>query len=161
VLLGLGEPIRELPELPRRCRARRARVRVSRPAASCVGPAFDAGGDAPRGALAATAAFARGRCSCSPTTPLAPTRSTINFLWTTFTTRFDPAATSTRGASSSVHAQPPSFTPPILNRRAPHAGLSGGLSCDPDTARRVDHAEGVLPAGGVHMGDSERGHLDR
>lgn len=87
------------------------------------------------------------------------TRSTANFLWTTFT-RFDPAADLTGRAVELVHNHP-AFTPPIVLDARMKAGYPEELYCDGDTAGLVSRRwSEYFPAGGVEMGDSDRAHLD-
>ena len=87
------------------------------------------------------------------------TRSTANFLWTTFT-RFDPAADISARAVELVHNHP-AFTPPIVLDARMKPGYPEELFCDPHTAERVLRRwSEYFPAGGVEMGDSDRAHLD-
>ena len=164
VLLGLGEPIRALPaEFHGAPRAPVRGVQVFSPGCLVLeGPPFEAAdqGRATAAALAGDAAFAEWPLLVLTDDAARAARSTINFLWTTFT-RFDPGRDVHARRIELVHAQP-SFTPPILIDARRKPGYPEELSCDPDTARRVDQRwKEYFPAGGVHMGDSERGHLDR
>ena len=86
-------------------------------------------------------------------------RSSINFLWTTFT-RFDPAGDLHARAQRVVRHQP-SYTPPIVIDSRMKPGYPDELFCDPATAATVERRwTEYFPAGGVEMGDSDRGHLD-
>ncbi len=86
-------------------------------------------------------------------------RSTVNFLWTTFT-RFEPAADIHANKLELVRSQP-SYTPPIVIDSRMKPGYPEELFCDPDTAALVSKRwSQYFPAGGVEMGDSDRGHLD-
>jgi 3-polyprenyl-4-hydroxybenzoate decarboxylase len=87
------------------------------------------------------------------------TRSTSNFLWTTFT-RFDPAADLTGRTVELVHNHA-AFTPPVVLDARMKAGYPEELFCDGDTADLVTRRWGeYFPAGGIEMGDSDRAHLD-
>jgi 3-polyprenyl-4-hydroxybenzoate decarboxylase len=86
-------------------------------------------------------------------------RSSVNFLWTTFT-RFEPAADIHANKLELVRSQP-SYTPPIVIDSRMKPGYPEELFCDPDTAALVSKRwSQYFPAGGVEMGDSDRGHLD-
>ena len=86
-------------------------------------------------------------------------RSSVNFLWTTFT-RFEPAADVHANAVQLVRNQP-SYTPPIVIDARMKPNYPAELFCDPDTAKRVSERwREYFPNGGVEMGDSDRGHLD-
>lgn len=87
------------------------------------------------------------------------TRSTPNFLWTTFTS-FDPAADLTARQVELVHNHA-AFTPPVVLDARMKAGYPEELFCDGATADLVTRrwAE-YFPGGGVEMGDSDRAHLD-
>ena len=87
------------------------------------------------------------------------TRSTANFLWTTFT-RFDPASDLAARDVELLHNHP-AFLPPLVIDARMKAHYPEELSCDPETADKVDRRwSDYFPGGGVEMGDSERGHLD-
>jgi len=86
-------------------------------------------------------------------------RSTINFLWTTFT-RFDPASDVHAARVELVH-QHPAMDPPVLIDARMTAGYPEELFCDPDTASTVERRwSEYFPSAGVEMGDSDRAHLD-
>ncbi len=159
VLLGLGEPRRALPdvftgELPPPFT--RAEVFCK----GCLvvqGPPF-----ADRGAAAALA-----RVPALADWPLVvlvddaqqACKSSINFLWTTFT-RFEPAADLHARAVDLVRLQP-SYTPPVVIDARMKPSYPKELFCDPDTAAKVERRwREYFPGGGVEMGDSDRGHLD-
>jgi hypothetical protein len=85
-------------------------------------------------------------------------RSSINFLWSTFT-RFEPAADLHARAVRLVRLQP-SYSPPLVIDARMKAGYPKELACDPATAALVTRRwSEYFPEGGVAMGDSERGHL--
>jgi len=160
VLLGVGEPIRALPEgfagpLP-------AGVRRAIP--YCPGclvlegpPQVEEPHLAER--LCAEPAFAEWPLLVLVDDAERATRSDANFLWMTFT-RFEPAADIV-AANVGLRRLHPSFTPPVAIDARLAPGFPDELFCDEDTARTVDRrwAE-YFPAGNVEMGDSDRAHLD-
>lgn len=86
-------------------------------------------------------------------------RSSVNFLWTTFT-RFEPAADLHARDLQLVRSQP-SYTPPVVVDARMKPNYPKELFCDPDTKKRVSERwNEYFPGGGVEMGDSDRGHLD-
>jgi hypothetical protein len=86
-------------------------------------------------------------------------RSSINFLWTTFT-RFDPGA-DIHAARVELLGTHPAFTPPILIDARSKSGYPAELFCDEATAKLVGRRwTDYFPDGGVEMGDSDRAHLD-
>lgn len=160
VLLGLGEPVRTLPttfvgslppEFPR--------AEGFCPGCLVVqGPAFAKD----RGAAAALA-----KCDALRDWPLVvlvddaakAAKSSVNFLWTTFT-RFEPAADLHARELSLVRTQP-CWTPPIVIDARMKPSYPKELFCDPDTARKVSARwREYFPSAEVAMGDSDRGHLD-
>jgi hypothetical protein len=91
--------------------------------------------------------------------PERATRSTMNFLWTTFT-RFEPAA-DIHAADTRVVRNHLAYTPPIVIDARMKPWYPAEVSCDPDTARLVTSRwREYFPSGTVEMGDAERGHLD-
>jgi UbiD family decarboxylase len=87
------------------------------------------------------------------------TRSTVNFLWTTFT-RFNPAS-DIRAANVELVHNHPSFTPPLAidARMKPWYPLE--LFADDTTSALVSRRwKEYFPTAKVEMGDSARGHLD-
>ncbi|HVS20143.1 MAG TPA: UbiD family decarboxylase [Planctomycetota bacterium] len=160
VLLGLGEPRRALPTSFAGGELRGVRdVRVFCP--GCVVLTVD-GHAADRDAakrLAREPALADWPLVVLSDDAERATRSTSNFLWTTFT-RFDPAADLTGRAVELVHNHA-AFTPPVVLDARMKAGYPEELFCDGDTADLVTRRWGeYFPAGGVEMGDSDRAHLD-
>lgn len=132
-LLGLGEPVRTLPttfggalppEFPRRS--------VLPGCLVVQGRAFAQD----RGAAAALA-----RCDALRDWPLVvlvddaakAAKSSVNFLWTTFT-RFEPAADLHARELSLVRTQP-CWTPPIVIDARMKPSYPKELFCDPDTAQ--------------------------
>ncbi|MFN7588531.1 MAG: UbiD family decarboxylase [Planctomycetota bacterium] len=160
VLLGLGEPVRTLPTvftgaLPPEF----ARAEVFCPGCLVVqGPPF---------ATNRAAAAALAKCDAVRDWPLVvlvddaakAAKSSVNFLWTTFT-RFEPAADLHARELSLVHTQP-CWTPPIVIDARMKPSYPKELFCDPDTAKKVSARwREYFPSGRVAMGDSDRGHLD-
>jgi UbiD family decarboxylase len=160
VLLGLGEPKRELPgeftgELPPPFRG----AVVFCPGCLCVdGPAFAADREA-AAALARLPALRAWPLVVLVDDARQAARSAINFLWTTFT-RFEPAA--------DLHARKVELvrnhvcrTPPIAIDARLKPSYPKELFCDPDTAALVSRRwPEYFPGQAVAMGDSDRAHLD-
>jgi 4-hydroxybenzoate decarboxylase subunit C len=160
VLLGLGDPVRSLPReftgaLPPPF------AKALPFCAGCLvvqGPPFAADRDAPQ-ALAKLPAVADWPLVVLVDDAAKAAKSSVNFLWTTFT-RFEPAA--------DMHARDlqlvrscPSWTPPIVIDARMKPSYPKELFCDPDTAQLVSRRwREYFPQGGVEMGDSDRGHLD-
>lgn len=160
VLLGLGEPVRTLPTAFRGALPPEfARAEVFCPGCLVVqGPPF---------ATNRAAAAALAKCDAVRDWPLVvlvddaakAAKSSVNFLWTTFT-RFEPAADLHARELSLVHTQP-CWTPPIVIDARMKPSYPKELFCDPDTAKKVSARwREYFPAGRVAMGDSDRGHLD-
>jgi UbiD family decarboxylase len=160
VLLGLGEPCRTLPaelrgELPSGFTA----AKVFCPGCAVVqGPAFAAEPTAPI-RLAAAPMLADWPLVVLVDDAAKASKSTINFLWTTFT-RFEPAADLHARAVRTVRHQQ-SYTPPIVLDARMKPTYPKELFCDRDTAALVTRRwREYFPAGDVAMGDSDRAHLD-
>jgi 3-polyprenyl-4-hydroxybenzoate decarboxylase len=86
-------------------------------------------------------------------------RSSMNFLWVTFT-RFEPSA-DIHARDVRVVRHQPSYTPPIVIDARMRPEYPEELFCDPDTAKKVDERwKDYFPSGDVEMGDSDAGHLD-
>lgn len=160
VMLGLGEPVRTLPtefsgELPPPF----TKAAVFCPGCLCVeGPNFTDD---------RLAAAALARLPALKDWPMAvlvddvdqATRSSVNFLWTTFT-RFEPAADIHANDLRLVQSQP-SYTPPIVIDSRMKPNYPDELFCDPDTAKLVSQRwHEYFPGKNIEMGDSDRGHLD-
>jgi len=163
VLLGLGEPIRALPrEFTGAPRPPVRRVCVFSPGCLVLEGAPFGDGVAERrnaAALAADPAFADWPLLVLSDDATRAARSTINFLWTTFT-RFDPGRDIHAKGIELDHSHP-SFTPPILIDARGKPGYPEELFCDPDTARTVERRWcKYFPAARVEMGPSDRAHLD-
>ena len=86
-------------------------------------------------------------------------KSSANFLWTTFT-RFDPGG-DLIASRVELYQNHPSYTPPILIDARMKPGYPEELCCDEATRELVESRwSEYFPGGGVEMGDSDRGHLD-
>jgi UbiD family decarboxylase len=161
VLLGLGDPVRELPRVftgaPAPAGIRR--VRVFCPGCLVVdGPGFSSEpGAAAR--LACDRAFVEWPLVVLTDDADRATASPINFLWTTFT-RFEPAA-DIHTATQRVVRHHISYTSPMVIDARMKPPYPEELFCDDATAALVTRrwAE-YFPDGGVEMGDSDRGHLE-
>ncbi len=160
VLLGLGEPVRELPRefagaLPPPFR----RALPFCPGCLVVdGPAF-ASDRAAATALAKLPAVADWPLVVLVDDARQAARSSMNFLWTAFT-RFEPAADLHAKDLRLVQSQP-SYTPPIVLDARMKPSYPKELFCDPDTAALVSRRwNEYFPGGAVVMGDSDRAHLD-
>lgn len=161
VLLGLGDPVRELPraftaaELP----AGVTTVRVFCPGCLVIdGPSYaDEPGAGER--LAAHPALREWPLVVLSDEPLRATASDMNFLWTTFT-RFEPAA-DIHAASQRVVRHHLSYAPPIVIDARMKPWFPKEVECDPDTAALVSRRwREYFPHRRIEMGDSSRGHLD-
>jgi len=160
VWLGLGDPIRTLPEafssaeVPPGVRD----VRVFCPGCLVVeapGHAEEPGAPA---RLAASPAFAAWPLVVLTDDAARATRSPMNFLWTTFT-RFEPAA-DIHGAATTIVRNHIARTPPIVIDARMKAWYPKELTCAPEVAATVTRRWREYFPSGVEMGDSERGHLD-
>ncbi|MFQ5877291.1 MAG: UbiD family decarboxylase [Acidobacteriota bacterium] len=166
VLLGVGEPIRDLPggftgPPPPGVSAARVfcpgcLVLQAPPFPRGLGPGAPAPDVAP--ILAHTALDAWPLVVLTDDAARAA-RSTFNFLWTTFT-RFEPAA-DLHGRAVTLRRHHPSFTPPVAIDARMKPSYPEELFIDPETATKVDRRwKEYFPAGRVEMGDSGRAHLD-
>jgi 4-hydroxybenzoate decarboxylase subunit C len=159
VLLGVGEPIRDLPgefngELPHGFHT---------PKVFCRGCLVVGGPEARQEPEAAQRLAQAPSLKNWPFVVLVDdsektTRSTINFLWTTFT-RFEPAA-DVYAANVQLIRNQPSYTPPIVIDARIKPNFPKELFCDPDTAAKVTRRWREYFPQGMEMGDSDRGHLD-
>jgi len=160
VLLGLGDPIRQLPtEFGGALPTGIERVSVFSPGCLVIqssDPAASAADEVSR--LAGEPAFAGWPLLVLADDAERAVRSTINFLWTTFT-RFDPAADVHAAGTEIIHNHP-AFTAPILIDARMKPGYPEELFCDEDTARLVEGRWSEYFDGSIEMGDSDRGHLD-
>jgi UbiD family decarboxylase len=161
VLLGLGEPRRQLPrEFTGTPRSDVRAVRVFTDGCLVLeGPPHAADREA-AARIASDPAFAAWPLLVLTDDAERATRSVIQFLWSTFT-RFDPAADLHARATSLV-SNHLAFTPPILIDSRKKATYPEELFCDEATAALVTRRwKEYFPGGGVEMGDSDRAHLDR
>ncbi|MCC7014331.1 MAG: UbiD family decarboxylase [Planctomycetes bacterium] len=160
VMLGLGEAVRELPrefvgELP--AGIRDARVFC----AGCLvlsAPSYASEAEVAR-RIAGHPAFETWPLLVLSDDAARATRSTVNFLWTTFT-RFDPARDLGAARTELVHNHA-SFTAPLVldARMKPWYPLE--LFADDATDALVSRRwNEYFPGRNVAMGDSARGHLD-
>jgi UbiD family decarboxylase len=160
VWLGLGDPVRDLPrQFIATPPAGVTDVRVF--CGGCLvvgGPSYEAERDAPA-RLAPDPAFAGWPLVVLTDEPERATRSDMNFLWTTFT-RFEPAA-DIHSASRRIVRNHIAYGGPVVIDARMKPWYPKELSCRDDIARRVtERWNEYFPAGGVAMGDAERGHLD-
>jgi UbiD family decarboxylase len=161
VLLGLGDPVRELPRefsaatLPTGVR----RVRVFCPGCLVV-EGIDASAEPDLAArLAGAGAFDGWPLVVLTDDARRATASTVNFLWTTFT-RFEPAA-DIHAADRRLARHHVSYTEPVIIDARMKPPYPEELFCDDETAALVDRRwTEYFPDGDVEMGDSDRGHLD-
>ena len=160
VLLGVGEPIRELPRhfegrLP--AGIRRAEVYCG----GCLvleGPSAKETPDEVQ-RFARHPDFAPWPLLVLVDDAAQASRSDFNFLWVTFT-RFEPAA-DLHAADIRLHRSHPGYHGPVLIDARLKPGFPDELFCDATTARTVeDRWKEYFPQGKVEMGDSDRAHLD-
>jgi UbiD family decarboxylase len=160
VWLGLGDPIRTLPEafssaeVPQGVRD----VRVFCPGCLVVEAPSHADEPGAPARLATSPAFSAWPLVVLTDDAARATRSAMNFLWTTFT-RFEPAA-DIHGAATTVVRNHIARTPPIVIDARMKAWYPKELTCDPGVAETVTRRWREYFPSGVEMGDSERGHLD-
>jgi hypothetical protein len=166
VLLGVGEPIRDLPQrfegpLP----AGWTDARVFSPGCLVVqGPAFPAHlqpGQAAQDVdmLLQSQIFDPWPLIVVTDDAARASKSVFNFLWTTFT-RFEPAADlhARRVTLERHHA---SFETPVAIDARMKPWYPEELFCDRETAALVEKRwSEYFPAGGVAMGDSDHASLD-
>jgi len=166
VLLGVGEPRRELP----------AEFRGALPAGVTDAQVFS-----PGCLVLQAGAYPAGLGPGSSAPDVAPllqhpslaewplvvltddarraTRSVFNFLWTTFT-RFEPAA-DLHGRSVELIRNHPSFASPVALDARMKPWYPEELFCDEATAALVERRwSEYFPGKDVEMGDSDRAHLD-
>jgi 4-hydroxybenzoate decarboxylase subunit C len=110
--------------------------------------------------VAAAPAFAGWPLLVLADEPRRAAASTMSFLWTTFT-RFEPAADLFAAATRVVRHQL-SYTPPVLIDARTKPGFPAELFPSEAVAEQVTRRwREYFPGGGVEMGDSALGHLDR
>ena len=158
VLLGAGDPIRELPrefrgELPSGVR------RVEVYCGGCLVVETETADAAAASRLPREDAFADWPLIVLVDDAAQAARSTFNFLWVTFT-RFDPAR-DLHGRKVELQGLHPSFQAPVLVDARLKPGFPDELFCDESTARTVESRwKEYFPDGRVEMGDSDRAHID-
>jgi 3-polyprenyl-4-hydroxybenzoate decarboxylase len=166
VLLGVGEPRRDLPEsFSGQAPPGVADVRVFCPGCLVLeAPPYPSDGVPGTAAADVEAILAHPALDDWPLVVLTDdarraTRSVFNFLWTTFT-RFEPAA-DLHGRRVELIRHHPSFTPPVAIDARMKPWYPEELHCDRESAALVDRRwREYFPDGNVEMGDSDRGHLD-
>ncbi len=161
VLLGLGDPIRQLPtefrgDLPSGV----DRVEVYCPGCLVVeGMSFEADREAPP-RIAKHPAFADWPLLVLVDDARSTVRSDARFLWTTFT-RFEPAGDIYAKEVPLVRNHPAFEAPVVIDARFKPT-YPAELFCDGETAEKVSRRwKEYFPSGKVEMGDSDVGHLDR
>ena len=162
--MGVGKKRRELPrEFHGSPGALVSDVRVFCPGCLVVGAPPYRGDDAAEArvvsAIASDPAFADWPLIVLTDEPARAAKSTINFLWTTFT-RFEPAR-DIHGARQNVVAHHVALSPPIVIDARTKPWYPKELFADEKTAKTVtDRWKDYFPKGGVEMGDSGQAHLD-
>lgn len=161
VLLGVGEPVRDLPRsfaasdpLPPDVTA----VEVFCPGCLVLGTSAKENDEATLERIVAHPAFSEWPLLVLSDEPRKAAQSALNFLWYTFT-RFDPAADiySVRPKLVKNHV---SHQPPILIDARMKREFPGELFCAEATAKLVtDRWREYFPEG-QEMGDSDLAHLD-
>ncbi|HAK55561.1 MAG: UbiD family decarboxylase [Vicinamibacterales bacterium] len=161
VWLGLGDAVRELP---RTFTAGAVPHGVSDVQVFCGGclvvgvPPREAEPDI-AARIGSDPAFAPWPLVALTDEPARAVKSATNFLWTTFT-RFEPAA-DIHAAATRVVRNHLAYTAPIVIDARLKPGFPAELTCREDVATTVTRRwTEYFPAGGVEMGDAERGHLD-
>ncbi len=164
VWMGVGPKRRELPrEFTGAPGPSVTDVRVFSPGCLVVGAPPYRGSDPDEAAvvarIAADPAFAAWPLVVLSDEPARAARSTINFLWTTFT-RFEPAR-DIHGARQNIVANHVALSPPIVIDARTKPWFPKELSADDVTAKKVsDRWKEYFPKAKVEMGDSDKGHLD-
>ncbi len=159
VLLGLGAPIRQLPqELPSSLPTGVVRAFVFCPGVLCIeGPPHAADPEFGERIVQARE-LAEWPLLVLGDDAAKAARSSMNFLWTTFT-RFDPAR-DLHARGREVHGAHLAFQGPLLvdSRMKPH--YPAELFVDAATKDLVDRRWAEYFPKGVASGDSDRAHLD-
>jgi UbiD family decarboxylase len=161
VWLGLGDAVRELP---RHFSAPATPPGVTDVRVFCGGCLVVGGppyADEPDAAsrLAPDPAFASWPLVVVTDEAARAARSDMNFLWTTFT-RFEPAA-DIHAAGRRIVRNHLAYQGPIVIDARIKPWYPKELTAGDETASLVSARwKDYFPAGGVEMGDSERGHLD-
>jgi UbiD family decarboxylase len=159
VLLGLGDPVRELPrefrgDVPRGV----TDVLVFAGGCLVVGaPSWTDEPDAPK-RIATDPVFQSWPLVVLSDEPRRAAASAMNFLWTTFT-RFEPAR-DIHAAGAFVTRNHLSYRAPIVIDARLKPGLPPELFCDREIGRRVSRRWKEYFGTPVEMGDSDAAHLD-
>ncbi|MDX1383947.1 MAG: UbiD family decarboxylase [Thermoanaerobaculia bacterium] len=160
VLLGLGDPVRELPAeldvgaLPSSVRRAEVFCRgclVVEGESKAVDPELAS-------RVAGHPAFADWPLIVLSDDARRAARSAINFLWTTFT-RFEPAADIHARRVELRRNQVVYRSPVVIDARL-RAGFPAELTCSPEVSALVSRRWREYFPGGVEMGDAEAAHLD-
>lgn len=160
VLLGLGDPVRELPSRrPSGLEATLERVEVFCP--GCI--VVQLGAESSRDPAALRVVAEQPALRDWPLVVVVDdarqaAASTTNFLWSVFT-RFDPARDLHGSREEILHGHVVRRMPLILDARMKD-GYPGELFCDAETARTVERRWKEYFPGGLEMGDSGAAHLD-
>lgn len=159
VLLGVGKPVRDLPKsLPNQLPRGAKEMKIFCPGVLVIdGPSYEddksfadqlAKDPAIKNWPLVVLCDSAERCA----------RSSMNFLWTTFT-RFEPAA-DIHGAEVGVMRNHIAYTPPIVIDARMKPWYPKELFCDPDTKELVSKRWQEYFPHGMTMGDSDLAHLD-
>jgi len=162
IWLGLGDPVRELPrafepeggETP----SGLTEAHVFCPGCLVIGgPSYEREPDA--GArLASHSAFRDWPLVVLTDEPRRAAKSSMNFLWTTFT-RFEPDADIHAAKSRVIHNHVSHSAPILIDARL-KPGFPKELFCDGATAGKVTRRWSEYFPDGLEMGDSDQAHLD-
>ena len=160
VWLGLGDPVRELPQefSARELPAGVTEVEVFCPGCLVVGATSKADDPELAERVARAEVFAAWPLVVISDEPRRAAASSMNFLWTTFT-RFEPAADVVAGSCKVIRNHIAYAFPIVVDARCP-PGFPEELFCDPDTAALVTRRWREYFPQGVEMGDSGSAHLD-
>jgi UbiD family decarboxylase len=160
VLLGLGDPVRDLPREFEAAEMPQGVTEVLPFCGGCLvvgGPSWREEPEA-GSRLARHPAFSDWPLLVLTDEPRRAAASTVNFLWTTFT-RFEPAA-DIHAAATEVKRHHLSYTSPIVIDARIKPPDPDELVADPDTAALVTRRwNEYFPGGDIEMGDSDNGHL--
>jgi 4-hydroxybenzoate decarboxylase subunit C len=137
VLLGCGEPVRQLPASFTDSAPAGLEARVFCPGCLVVsGPGYKENEKFPR-EVAAMAVFRPWPLIVLVDDAVAATKTEMSFLWTAFT-RFEPGA-DIFAAATEINRNHISYTAPIIIDARMKPGYPDELNCDEDTARLVDN----------------------
>jgi UbiD family decarboxylase len=160
VWMGLGDPVRRLPSEFRAADLPQGITVVKPFCPGCLvlgGSSYDDDPELP-GRIANWPSFHNWPLLVLSDEPERAARSSMNFLWTTFT-RFEPAA-DIHAAQSEVIRNHVSYRFPIVIDARLKPWFPGELHCSEEIAERVSRRWREYFPGGVEMGDSESAHLD-